>query len=84
MIATSHIEVAKRLLANVEAGTSDQSETGMKVPAASYRDPAQWAREMDRVFRRSPLVVGLSCDFREPGAFDALDDRRPADLRRAR
>ena len=72
MTATSHTEVAKRLLANVDAGTSDQSEGGMKVPAAYYRDPAQWAREMDRIFRRSPLIVGLSCDFREPGAFDAL------------
>src|SRR4051812_40476045 len=42
MTATSHAEVARRLLANVEAGTSDQAESQMKVPSAVYRDPQRW------------------------------------------
>ena len=28
---------------------------------------------MENVFRRSPVLVGLSCDFREPGDYDTLE-----------
>lgn len=73
MTATSHTEVARRLLANVEAETSDQSETTMKVPVSSYCDPERWRREMRMIFQRSPLVVALSCDLREPGNWAALE-----------
>jgi phenylpropionate dioxygenase-like ring-hydroxylating dioxygenase large terminal subunit len=69
----SHADVARRLLANVDAGTSDQSPVQMKVPASAYRDPARWDAEMEQVFRRSPLIVALSCDLREPGAYDTLE-----------
>ena len=69
----SHADVARRLLANVDAGTSDQSPVQMKVPASAYRDPARWDVEMEQVFRRSPLIVALSCDLREPGSYDTLE-----------
>jgi len=69
----SHADVARRLLANVDAGTSDQSPGQMKVPATSYRDPARWEAEMERIYRRSPMVVGFSCDLREPGDYDTLE-----------
>ena len=69
----SHADVARRLLANVDAGTSDQSPVQMKVPASAYRDPARWDAEMEQVFRRSPLIVALSCDLREPGSYDTLE-----------
>ena len=72
-INLSHADVARRLLANVDAGTSDQSPVQMKVPASAYRDPARWDAEMEQVFRRSPLVVALSCDLREPGDYDTLE-----------
>jgi hypothetical protein len=35
MTATSHADVARRLLANVDAGTSDQAPGQMKVPIAT-------------------------------------------------
>ena len=69
----SHADVARRLLANVDAGTSDQSPGQMKVPATAYRDPGRWELEMERIFRRSPLAVALSCDVREPGDFDTVE-----------
>jgi phenylpropionate dioxygenase-like ring-hydroxylating dioxygenase large terminal subunit len=72
-ITLSHADVARRLLANVEAGTSDQSPGQMKVPATAYRDPGRWELEMERIYRRSPLVVALSCDVREPGDFDTVE-----------
>ena len=68
-----HADVARRLLANVDAGTSDQSPGQMKVPATAYRDPGRWELEMERIYRRSPLAVALSCDVREPGDFDTVE-----------
>ena len=33
---------------------------------------------MERIYRRSPLAVALSCDVREPGDFDTVEiARRP-------
>ena len=70
-IATTHAEVARRLLANVDAGTSDQAASQMKVPITAYRDADRWETELEHVFRRSPLMVALSADVREPGDYDA-------------
>jgi phenylpropionate dioxygenase-like ring-hydroxylating dioxygenase large terminal subunit len=78
MAASSHVEVARRLLANVEADTSDQSPTTMHIPVRYYRDPERWEQEMEMIFRRVPLIVALSCDLREPGDWAALEiARRP-------
>ena len=80
MTATSHVDVAKRLLANVEAGTSDQSPVQMKVPAASYRDPARWdagdGADLPAFSTRRRPVVRL------PGAGrrSTPSDRRAPDL----
>src|SRR6188508_2627493 len=69
----SHLELAQRLLANVDADTSDLAAAPMKVPASAYRDPARWQLEMEHVFRRSPLVVALSCDITNPGDYSATE-----------
>ena len=45
----------------------------MKVPASSYRDPARWERELQRIFLRVPLLVALSCDIAEPGDYSSID-----------
>ena len=63
----SHLELAQRLLANVDADTSDQAAAPMKVPARPTATRHRWQQEMEQVFRRSPLVVALSCDLRQPG-----------------
>ena len=73
MSVTSHADIARRLLANVDAGTSDLAESQMKLPISVYRDPQRWEAEMEQVFRRSPLVVALSCDIRQPGDYFAFD-----------
>jgi phenylpropionate dioxygenase-like ring-hydroxylating dioxygenase large terminal subunit len=73
MTVNTHVELARRLLINVEAETCDQADAPMKVPAAVYRDPQRWEQEMQRVFHRSPLTVAMSCDLREPGDYKALE-----------
>ena len=73
MTADTHVEIARRLLANVEAATSDQAAGQMKVPITVYRDAARWETEMEQVFRRSPLMVALSADVREAGDYDSME-----------
>ena len=56
----SHLEVAQRLLANVDADTSDQADAPMKVPASAYRDAATRALDAlgDDHFRFGRNEVG--------------------------
>ncbi len=67
------LDIAERLHANVAAGLPDQCDAPMKVPAASYRDPVRWEREMQRIFLQVPLLVALECDIPEPGDHMTVD-----------
>jgi phenylpropionate dioxygenase-like ring-hydroxylating dioxygenase large terminal subunit len=73
MTATPLTDVARRLLANVDASTSDQAADQLMIPVTAYRDEDRWDQEMEQIFRRSPLIVALSCDIRQPGDFETLD-----------
>jgi len=72
-IPAAHVELARRLLENCEANHGDYGDRPMKVPASAYSDPARWAIEMEQVFRRSPLVVALSCDVPDQGSYQTVD-----------
>ena len=65
--------LAKRLLAHHEAGTTDQAPEQHRVPVSSYVDPDRWQLEMDRIFKRVPLPLALTCELREPNAYKAMD-----------
>lgn len=73
MTATPLISVAKRLLANVDGDRGDLCPEILHVPAGSYLDPQRYEREIDMIFRRSPLMVALSVDVAQPGDFSALN-----------
>jgi phenylpropionate dioxygenase-like ring-hydroxylating dioxygenase large terminal subunit len=70
---TELIELAKRMLAHVENGTTDQTDDLMEVPVSEYVDPDRWAAEMEVIFKRVPLALGLTAELREPGAYKAID-----------
>src|SRR3954447_2178394 len=67
------VTLAKRMLAFHESGTTEQAAGTSRVPAANYIDPRRWQLEMDRIFRRVPLPLALSCEVREPNSYKALD-----------
>lgn len=67
------VALAKRMLALHEAGTTDQADTTYRIPTSQYVDPDRFALEMDRIFRRVPLPLALTCELREPGSYRALD-----------
>jgi phenylpropionate dioxygenase-like ring-hydroxylating dioxygenase large terminal subunit len=66
------IAMARRNLAHVEAGTIDQAPGVFRVPAAHYHDPARFRLELERIWKRLPLVLGFSAELREPGSYRAL------------
>lgn len=65
--------VARRALANLEARTTDMAPAVWYEPAANYADQSLHDRELEVLFRRTPLLVGLSCDWPRPGSFRTVD-----------
>jgi phenylpropionate dioxygenase-like ring-hydroxylating dioxygenase large terminal subunit len=72
MTATPLTDVAQRLLANVDAEHGEYGESILKVPVARYRDEERFQQELEHVFRRSPLLVALSCDIPSAGDYTSL------------
>ncbi|MFU8762944.1 MAG: aromatic ring-hydroxylating oxygenase subunit alpha [Haliea sp.] len=66
-------EAVERMLDYVENSTTDQAEGVMPVPASAYTDQETWEREMALIFKRLPIMVGLSLELPEPGSFKTLD-----------
>ena len=67
------VALAKRMLAFHEAGTTEQAAEVYRVPTADYIDADRWQLEMDRIFRRVPLPLALTCELREPNSYKAMD-----------
>lgn len=67
------VALARRTLAHARAGTVPLAADIARVPATNYHDPDRWRAEMERVFKRLPLVLGFSCELAEPNSYKALD-----------
>ena len=67
------VRATRRTLAHAKAGTVPTEPGLLRVPSTNYYDPDRWRAEMDRVFRRVPLVLGFSVELREPHSYKALD-----------
>ena len=67
------IALAKRMLALYEGRTTEQVDEVYRVPTADYIDVRRWQLEMDRIFRRVPLPLALTCELREPNSYKAMD-----------
>ena len=66
------VEMAKENLSYVKAGTT-QLQPGMyRVPAANYFDRERFDREVERVFRRVPLMLAFSCELASPGDYKSM------------
>ena len=65
--------IVEQMLAFVGNKTTDQAEAIMTVPSKSYTDPVIWQKEIDRIFHRVPIVVGLSAEIPKPNDFKTID-----------
>ena len=66
------ISIAKRLLAHLEAGTTDSADDLMNVPVSDYFDEDKWNEEIELFYKRKPVVIGLSAELPEVGSFLSL------------
>ena len=67
------IEIARQDLEHGRKGTQSQAAEILRIPANNYTDQARWQLEMDRIFRRVPLMAATSAELRKPGAYKAMD-----------
>lgn len=68
------VNMAKRNLACVDAGGHpDQEPDVYRVPAANYHDADRWNLEMERIFKRVPLMLALGGELREPHSYKAME-----------
>lgn len=67
------MQMMRRTLEHTRNGTVPLADDMMRIPASRYHDPERWQQEIDRIFRRLPLVLGFSAELREPGSYRAMD-----------
>lgn len=72
-IASTYNNAAAHLVDYVENNRTDQAADVMTVPASAYTDPGIWAREMDLIFGRLPILAALSVELPNPGDYKAAD-----------
>ena len=65
------VSIARRSLEHRAAGTQDRAAGVLEVPVSNYIDPDRWALEMERVFRRLPVVVAAACELDAPHSYIA-------------
>ena len=65
------VAIARRELENMRANRIDLTDAVLEVPTAQYCDEAQFRHEVQRIFKRVPLALGFTSEFREPGSYRA-------------
>ncbi|MBX3207737.1 MAG: Rieske 2Fe-2S domain-containing protein [Labilithrix sp.] len=67
------IELVRRVLAHVEAKTTDTAEAAEALDVSAYSDEARIDREIQVLFRRLPIAVGHASELARPGDFITHD-----------
>lgn len=67
------VEMARRTLAHTRAGTVPLADGIARIPATAYTNPDRYRAEIERIFRRLPLVVAFSVELAQPYDYKALD-----------
>ncbi len=60
-------------IAHAKAGTIAHAPGVLRLPAKRYYDEAIFAAEIDRIFRRLPLVLAATAEMPNPGDFKTLE-----------
>jgi hypothetical protein len=63
------VEQARKLLAYLQSRTTAMADRVYQNPVRDYTCPHRFAQERELFFRRSPLLIGLSCLLPMPGDY---------------
>lgn len=66
-------EMTRSLVEHGRAGTMELTDEIVKIPAATYTDEALFKLEQEKIFKRLPLMLALTCELREPGAYKTME-----------
>ena len=66
------LAMTRREIENLREDRIDLVESVHTIPTEAYTDPACWELEVERVFKRLPLALGLSCELRTTGSYRAM------------
>ncbi len=66
------VAMAKADLAHARAGTLQQTDTIYRVSADHYYEPQRWQEELEKIFRRLPLLMAVSAELPRVGDWKAL------------
>ena len=64
-------QMVQRAVQHASAGTTDFTDEIYRLPVDLY-SPRSWEEEMNAIFRRLPLMLGLSTELRAVGAYKAM------------
>ncbi len=67
------VQLVRRVLAHLEARTTDREAEPTRVPVSAYVDPVRFEREHARLFRELPLAVAHVSQLAKPGDFVTHD-----------
>ncbi len=65
------VELAKRALVHLKAGTTDQAPDIMALPVSAYTDVDRFQQEFASIFLRKPQALLLSIEIPQPGDYVA-------------
>jgi len=65
--------MVKTTIAYGKAGTIPQADSILKMPASNYVDPDRFATEVDRIFKRLPLMLAASAEIPNPGDYKTIE-----------
>ncbi len=71
-IQDNYNRIIARMIQHVDEGTTDQAPSPMQVPVSAYADADRWEREMALIFRRQPILIGLSHEIPEAGDYKTI------------
>ncbi|MBI1180990.1 MAG: Rieske 2Fe-2S domain-containing protein [Alphaproteobacteria bacterium] len=67
------VRMAKESISHAASGTVNQAQDVFRVPAEAYTDEARHKREIDRIFKRLPLVLAATAELPENGDYKAME-----------
>ena len=70
------VAMARHGIAHAKAGTIDQTDDVLKVPATNYYEENRWQLEMKQIFRRLPLMLATTAELKNEGDYKAITAAR--------
>lgn len=67
------VKMTRSLVEHGKAGTMELADAVAEIPVSDYTDEERFALEVERIFKRLPLMLAPSCELPEPGSFKAME-----------